>query len=599
MIKSITLKNLKGISETYRLGGGISWIYGNNGAGKTAILDGLSLALTQEHPVFGKSQSAIFDLSSSDYMETTVSTSDGVFSYQLEKTKKGSVKRTMDVPLEGRLWEGSDIIGLSSSDLWKSTPAVFINKLIDLTGFEQKDPKKILADLVEEYPVKMKSFSEWVNRRHVSIDDLLKGLREMMNSAKAVYDFTEASLKGIDVDNVDTTINGDLEEIHDRLNKIRDERKTVSVKLQGIEGLYELRQRLYADLTFEEYESGLRQEIEKKKVFIKSQKKLNEEAENEIDCLRKISVEITNETRIKDKKLAVLNEKISTAKETVRQLKGNDSCPLCGSTSKDHFEKELARLKEELESNTKEAKKISTQIQKLVEKDLSNEKVLGKIVRVDVGGEIVKLEYLEDRLENRLAEASKAFQEEVSVETIMNLEQELTSLEESEEKLVQIIEQFRKGVDLKRKYDDGMASCRIAKENIGSIEEMVKAVKALKVEMVKELILSLIDKANAVLEGTTIRLRYSDEDGLTSDRGVKMKGLSGAEYSIVSTAMVFALNARLIVLDEVDRIDSKGKERLVANFLKNNSDQRQLILVGVNKPPSNIEHLVTPIEVVG
>lgn len=106
MITKIHLRNVKGISGSFDLGK-VTNLYGKNGSGKSAIIEGLQVALTG-YTARGKLASKTFELSSGKAMEVTVENDQGqTLGRKFEKSGSGAKQI---ITLNGEVVSEKDLI---------------------------------------------------------------------------------------------------------------------------------------------------------------------------------------------------------------------------------------------------------------------------------------------------------------------------------------------------------------------------------------------------------------------------------------------------------------------------------------------------------
>jgi len=130
-IDKVFINNIKGVTKEYELSGS-NIICGDNGSGKTAILDAIRLACLGYHPKFGKSGNKIFSLSSANEMAAKIRFSSGETNEYSSRHNGTSISKK---------WDGYE---LSIESKMQLDPSLFF----DSTANDKR--QKIFALLSEE-----------------------------------------------------------------------------------------------------------------------------------------------------------------------------------------------------------------------------------------------------------------------------------------------------------------------------------------------------------------------------------------------------------------------------------------------------------------
>lgn len=242
LIDKIAISNVKGLSKSYQLKDA-NLIHGDNGSGKTAILDSVRLALLGYHPKLGKTGKSIFSLSSGSKMSASVIFNDGQSSsFEASSTTSSVSKKWEGVELEDNFKLQLDPSLFFDASLQERRNSIFSvlsndsnkeirNKIVALINAIGNEGTIDESEVIEEFRKAVDDIfekSEHANDAVLKIIDKAKSLVSLFRDDVRVMDKTLEGLAQISSAHSFGTASlehyeNQKNQILDKLNKLREE----------------------------------------------------------------------------------------------------------------------------------------------------------------------------------------------------------------------------------------------------------------------------------------------------------------------------------------------------------------------------------------
>lgn len=197
-LRGITITGLKGHDQSLAFERPVSVLIGENGAGKTEVLQALSLLATGSTAGVGKTGDAILRLARADSIELRATFDAGTVVRSWARDKKGAVKESIAGTLLPKGVTGKAAAGYLAGtlggwaeawrpgDLWTLSPAKLRARLVSLlaTGFDPAD--HVPAGAPEKLkPADGEGLDEWISRATSATRDALNEARRELREAEA------------------------------------------------------------------------------------------------------------------------------------------------------------------------------------------------------------------------------------------------------------------------------------------------------------------------------------------------------------------------------------------------------------------------------
>ena len=415
IIESLEMKNFKSHRDTkIELNTGISIIMGDNGAGKSSILEAISFVLFKQHS--GKKIEQLIRFNQNNDVQNKMSveiifTSNGRKYRVLRERSKNSSKAKIEIK------EGERFQNLSTGDKQVTEE---IQSILEMDGDLFLNAVYVrqgeIANLVDKTPAEKKQ----VIGKLLGIESLERAWKNMLPLLNN-YEIQKTRLEG----KLES-----LEGLVDDINSKKSEKEIICQKIQKLSQDILKTEEEFINLTKEKdsldedksiFEKAINN-LESKKIFLEKLKRDHDELDNQI-----------KEIKIKEDELEIIKPKLSKL-EVLKKLKESLDDLKTIRTNKDQINKVLSKI-DEYNTIIDENKKYFTDYSNLSKKivDLEGEREIFEGSRALLNQNI-------DRKEKTLKKMNSAHEKFVRVITDYNksLETEFSLVEELDSYLISV-----------------------------------------------------------------------------------------------------------------------------------------------------------------
>jgi DNA repair exonuclease SbcCD ATPase subunit len=569
-IKKLIIKNLKGSSREIEFTAK-NIFCGDNGSGKSAILDAIKLALLGEHDQLGKQGKSLMQLGYLNDGETsaTLEFEDGdICSFSIEPRGKTGKTSHTGIPVEPSLR-----LNLCPEEFWGKGDTARMETLLQMCG----DGSLVTKDFISACILRVRVADMTIEGEDSDMADV----QSMAGEAR------------------ETIIDGDistLAEVEKNLAERRADRNRELKQLTAVANNLLARRSIWPleDVTEEE---NAKVHLQMQELLSKSEKIGKKIAKEERDMAkrddlveRKAALDAKNDDSgvVKGLKqeLEANNEALSLVKEKVEDLisaKSPDYTKLVDNSPAHGF---MYRVKGNAVFTGSSFAMVNNTVSWAKDglyDDSGNDKGEDKDLLLECQIKQNALEIKNKELAEQmgippLTEREEQFLEKnIEVDYKANihaLSSEMAGfsvkLEEFQGKMEEIAESRAKAqqrVEIEKKLEVAERKCRIIKSVLGTVRDMQKDIVSL-----------AVDDALEVVNAVTWGIIYEDIvwDGKKMGRRLKngtwvpIDTFSGAEKAVTQMGLGVALagrsNFRLAVLDEVSRLDQKNQNQLFLNL---------------------------------
>lgn len=556
MINRLTISNLKGLTKSVDLEE-INLIFGPNGTGKTALIDGLKLALLGYHPRLGNKPNLTWQLASPGATMMSVATNGHSVNWKKKPNGTISVEGLPENPVPATLLDLQEWLSMAG-------PAR-IQYVIEHSGTQ-------LSGAVEEVDnaiqlCKLESEASKIDRT-----DTAKFLRLLMVAAKAHKKTTQMEL-----DVIQGSINQAL--LEEKAVPNNPEREIKAINKQIEEAQQKINQAVGKKKSLEAQLVLNKQATDKAKSSLEKLKTKSIDLVSDKETLARLLIEIQKlESSEKDLRDRTVNEQIKVARlrldldgeeSKLERAKQHGTCPTCSQAiSKDfvdgiqkrvdsklinltdaadvldQHQNDLQFLESELEEARKEMQKLSGAIR--TEEESSSQKLVA-----------------EEKLKN-LKESADQFQKELAeVKEPPPVDPELITRRDA---LSVEAKEYAAWKGTERQRSEAIEMRTAKHEANERAKALVNTIKEAEEGLMTQVIGGLLHRANILIERVLER-KLSSVDGEFMLGSANLSTVSGSEETVVFAGLQLALTPlltdRVLVIDELHRLDQNRLEILL------------------------------------
>lgn len=625
MIKTITAQGLKGFtfSEQFEPA---TVITGANWSGKTARLDAIRLALAGHVPRLGKLPKKTLELANGKKLSVTATFEPAIHGIDavervFKRTEKGGTLKSATfrngeeagkefewpvIALDPAEYFGktpkekADLVFAEAarlSDSGTGEPANLFTEKVQAISTENDEQDKVISEIVaeiekdeynreeagdssaewlgyqvEKWQKRLKDAKAWLDSHQGTVDNLLqkeaqeRGNGRPAGKIKAELDQAEA----------------ELEERRKECSRLEAQIGQAKKRIQELE-----EQKQKADA--EAKQDGI-PAPEKAESDFNTLKSKYDEIAAEFEKARNPGDESRQAERELERARLTLTSRqndLQIAQEEERDLDQAEACPHCGSSGdswKENLRSKIHARKSALQEEIQALAQTADQAQKDVERLQAEEDHYMSLYqkKLDTANELAKLKTVYDRALNKSEQAGSldkiekelAEQQQTVIDTEEKKSEAMQKASVAREKVDQLtkeMDQAKAKQEHQRLKQEAIDKRDDAQAKVDVLNEVTKAVKAVKQQAVDSLIESLDGVMNEFISGV-IPGRITCQDGVITyvdEKGqqVPTSGLSGVQESLVYAATCCALASRapvkLVLLDEMGRFDSTNKIAVV------------------------------------
>lgn len=602
-IKKVEAKALKGKNFKYELGD-VNIITGKNFAGKSAVTDAIRLGLLGYLPEHPKTNQGIFSLSSETEMSVSLELFDGlkISREWVEKGKSVSCKEEVpkgfpETPLV--MMDAKDYLGRSDNERVKMmfdllhieelgiTAESILSELNNISLASNTEAaemvKKELHESLSKIP-RNTSIQEWINVASAF-------LKEKSKDANASVKRMTQTIQGISqlkLNEEDTIINAPM--LESKISQLRKEIETLIVSKAEIEtkakNAENQKKRIIELEKMIEAGREKSQELQslEKKVLALSKNVEAYSSETPVLLLEKSNIE-KEQNFIKDS-LDSNRKELSKKSDEYEKVITLNECPCCGADGVDWKKKIKAQFKQyKKEWEEKNDASMSNLTSKIADKVKLDTKISEWKAKDNVHSQNKEsLEKLNQQL--KLAQIASN-----SIE-IYKKELEIIKVtdDEGEEKLGQLVNELdkkrqeldkleitSKRVQNFRSDEKRLAEAELESEKYKSsveiIKEAIKLIADKQAQLIEKTFAPLLNKINMVTDSileSKIAYHNNEIGRFYGKSWIPVRCFSGAEQSITYAGIQAALGmtapSKIIIIDELGRIDESNKIKLISNI---------------------------------
>lgn len=588
MINTINIKSVKGMTGKIDLGE-ITHISGDNGSGKTTVVDALKLAVLGYHPDVGKQPGRIIALASDN--EMSVETSGSLAVRRAWSQKGGKVSSTtepkdFEVDTQTALvLDPMDYFGKTDGQRLELINSLFGSKDYDVPEFIGKlasDGNEHGKHIIGEIPADVLSSPPQtaLDKLGSWISDLLKVCRRNIKSYKA----TVETLTDMRVIDEQLQTHGSEESIKSKMNEIEEKGREAGQKLAVLRNQQKAAdnseaRKLHLESEIEEH-SEIESEIAETKKLLKDlgpEQKPDEDIAKKIRDFSMISIRA-------DAQIMQLTDRLSELRGDRNELKKDGACcPTCGSDRKGWLKDAVFLIEEKIEWLEKEIARYKKQVQESDTKELEKQKAEDSKRVLEHNAKIRQAEKLLSSQEQTLAKISQMKNELINlISTERPDEQEFQDLNNKVSDLKTKYTEYKLKLDAVNKLKNDRQrtedALKLLEVEEGKMEWLKKAEDTIADEKrlsVERAYAPVLDIANRFLENVfDWKLCY--QSGFIGKRKgdlfIDYRTFSGSEKSIVFMAVLVAIASgsphKIGILDEFGNFDQKRKPKVIDNIRK-------------------------------
>lgn len=552
MITSLTISNLKGITTSVRLEK-YNLIYGPNSVGKTAILDGITLALLGYHPRLGKKPNLTFALATAGQNQMSVGFNRSLITWK--RNSKGAVsvdglESIIDLPP----------VMLNLKEWLALTGPQKVQYIIEHCGDLSESGMQSLDQIIELNPqvraeaVKLDkgNTGEYLRK----LGDLAKANRQKAAAEhETIQGAINAALVANPVSPKDHT--REIKRLEARIRQLDDE---VS-RVKGEQAERERRRVKDAELL-----KSMEDQVSKKGQLEQNLKDAEENEAAATQTLERLGVEIVAlSTQLEAIRMSTAGHRAELEakrrrRETLQQSTSN-ACPCCGQACDikaviDQIECEMESAGDAITELTAECSQIEADLEQLKakEKAAKNQLTASLMEKNSATGRLASVNSIEQQLQSvrlRLAEPIQASADVSDKHAeIAELTQKLKVIQDEQREYVAYL-----GVERERQR---LIETRDQKSHVLDMaKQLVDAIKSMEKKILEKVIGSVCREANRIINPVLGRgIRY-DNDQFMLD-GATLETISGSEEVVIFAGLQMALCIRIpnriLVLDELGRL---------------------------------------------
>jgi hypothetical protein len=549
MITQITLRNLKGVNATYDLTGK-DILSGSNGAGKSAVLEGLQLALTG-YTAQGKKPTATMALSSEDVVEVSITDGTNFLSRKFELAKASA---TQTITLNGKVVKESELEQVLPESFRVPIEAIHPAEFLALSGDKRAAwlfgnlgglVQKIAPDQI---PAKLKTFAA-----PLPADEVLALLADEQKTNKAEIERCKANLQRL-MGSANDLPKGTLSAWEETLKNCEKDLEAVTAEKAKNEertnlalSRHQHRRRL---------EDGIKQAEDKvnvAKLKIKSLAPAPGNDDLKIETLPTISAELTTKTDLRRN----LESVIKSSRDKIAAFRAHGSCPTCGTTAEildgviEELDLTATGAEMDLEAVNDEIAALSRSIEVLLAE---------KNIREANHAKELERKVLEDALKSYLKflareqEALEKFNSEEQSEPVSSeiLDAKIAGLKNTRESIKETIKKFTGAAAIKTARADAEAERQRLERSQEEIKESIGICKHVRDSALEEITGKIAAPftaaANIAFQADPFFRILNDKGKPEVDFGIVRNGreisfdtLSGGERLVILVALVASL----------------------------------------------------------
>lgn len=585
MINRLTISNLKGLTRSVELED-INIVHGPNSSGKSALLDGLKLALLGYHPRLGNKPNLTWQLASPGVSMMTVATNGASVTWKQKPNGSVTVEGLPENPVPAVLLDLQEWLALSGpariqyvlehSGTQLSSAVEEVDKALQLCP--KIDPQALKLDRTDtaKFLRQLGVFAKGLKKVTQAELDVVQGaINQALLEERTIPENPERELRGI---------TKEIQELEQKANQVIGQRKTLN------ERLVILTQKIARATAALEKKNG-QFDLEKEQKALDGITKVVEGLEGKSkDLIAKIDNSIL---RVRVSELVW-----SSAQTRLNEVQKSGNCPTCGAVFSEAALQALeaeAKLKSEVLEADRETLTGHQNELEMVSDDLtearSTVQTLAGAIRTYTEG-VVNRKSAQDALkalQEDHAQTQKTLEatpEPAPLPVELTDKRDLLSVKSKEYSAWKGTERQRaEAVELKT----------VKHEANEQAKALVSAIKAAEEGIMDQVVGGLIERSNLLIQPVLGQsLGYTDGDFTLGN--AHLSTVSGSEETVVFAGIQLALThllpERILVLDELHRLDAGRFESLLVaiEHLIQKKVIRQFIgVVPGGKPESSME----------
>lgn len=604
-IDKVFIRNIKGVTKEYELSGS-NIICGDNGSGKTAILDAIRLACLGYHPKFGKSGNKIFSLSSSNAMSAKIQFSSGETSEYSSSHNGSSISKK---------WDGFELSTESKMQLdpnlfFESTANDKRQKIFALLSDEEREQinKKIYL-AVKYIPNEGTALeTEIIENLCNKVEQILKSEDNASHALKKIQDFCKTCISDArkNLDRVKKTIESHASNTNftsvflqsseyylnslDELSAKKEKLATEIDKYESISNEIHLLQMEVYDINEKLNKKGTDTKVKKLKIELSElEKAYYKEVKVLSDKKDKLEIYLEKSSKInKESKDKTFDSYVSSLPNGTYLVKveclvdnGEISTSIWDAKPFDMVEKvdEISKLQVDINSLNIAFDSES----KILKKNIEVEELK---IKLDVDES--KLESLSKEIRDKRNLLNTFREKELLQKEIDGIESERHRIKDQLKQIQENEFQQKNGQKLQNDKHEFTKELEILKTCQTKINEEAEQIS-------KDTLSKILDPMNLFADRISLP-QYSIIDGelgyVDSGRHVEYSSFSGSEMAVFKTAVTIALamsgELKIAIIDELGRFDDTRKRKTLKALIDfvNNETIDQFLCVDVISPIS-------------